>query len=78
MAPPWVEYGREMALGFIQSHRIKNPTLSKNWISRFLDWHPDLASRFTERLDKQQAYGSSPVILRDFFQKVDFGVHINK
>ena len=76
--PPWVEYVREMALRFIQSHGIKNPTLGKNWISRFLDRHPDLASRFTEMLDKQRAYARNPAILCDFFQKVDFGVHIKQ
>ena len=63
---PRVEYVHEMALGLIQSHGIKNPTLGKNWISPFLDRHPDLASRFTERLDKQRAYASNPAILHDF------------
>ena len=70
--PPRVEYVREMALGFIRSHGIRNPTLGKNWMSRFLDRHPDLASRFTDRLDKQRAFASNPVIIRDFFKKVGF------
>ena len=70
--PPRIEYVRHMALGFIRSHGIRNPTLGKNWITRFLDRHPDLASRFTNRLDKQRAYANNPEILLDFFKKVFF------
>lgn len=70
--PPRVEYVREMALGFIRSHGIRNPKLGKNWMTQFLDRHPDLASRFTDRLDKQRAFASNPAILRDSFKKVGF------
>ena len=63
---------QEMALGFMQSHGIQEATLGNKWITRLLDRHPLLASRFTDRLDKQCAYASNPEILRDFFKKVFF------
>lgn len=61
--PPRIEYVRHMALGFIQSHGMRNPKLGTHWISRFLNRHPDLASRFANRLDKQRAYANNPEIL---------------
>jgi len=70
--PPCTEYVRQMALGFIRSHGIRNPKIGRNWITRFLDRHPDLASRFTNRIDKQRAFADNPAILRDFFNKVLF------
>lgn len=68
--PPRLEYVREMALGFIRSHGIQKPILGGGWITQFLDRHPLLVSRFTNRLDKQHAYAENPEILRDFFKKV--------
>jgi hypothetical protein len=68
--PPRIEYVQHMALGFIRSHGICNPKLGGHWITRFLDRHPDLASRFTNRLDKQRAYANNPEVLLDFFKKV--------
>ena len=68
--PPQLEYVREMALGFIQSHGIQKPVLGWGWIMWFLDRHPLLVSRFMNRLDKQCAYAENPEILCDFFKKV--------
>ena len=59
-----------MALGFIRSHGIQKPILGGGWITQFLDRHPLLVSRFTNRLDKQHAYAENPEILWDFFKKV--------
>jgi hypothetical protein len=72
--PPKIDYVRHMALEFIRSHGNPSPKLGKNWITRYLDRHPDLASRFTNRLDKQRAFASNPLLLRDFFKKVT-GLH---
>ena len=42
----------------------KNPTqtnlIGKNWITRFLNRHPELALKFSGRIDRQRAYASSP------------------
>jgi hypothetical protein len=59
-----------MALDFLRSHEIATPTLGKNWITRFLSRHSDLASKFSSPLDKQQSFTSNPQILQDFFDKV--------
>jgi len=70
--PPKIDYVKQMALGFIKSHGIqrREPGLGKNWISRFLDHHPSLTSKFATRLDKQRSYASNPVVIRDSFNKV--------
>jgi hypothetical protein len=68
--PPHHQYVKDMALDFLQSHGIPTPVLGKNWLTRFLHRHPDLASKFSTRLDKQRSYASNPRILRDFFTKV--------
>ena len=68
--PPRIEYVRHMAIGFIRSHGIRNPKIGGHWITRFLDRHPDLASRFTNRLDKQRAFANNPEVLLDFFKQV--------
>ena len=73
--PPRMEYVREMALGFIRRHGIRNPTLGTNWKTQFLDSHPLLVSRFPNRLDKQRAYAGNPEILRDFFKKAFSPIH---
>ena len=44
--------------------------IGKNWISRFLDRHPILSTKFTSRIDCQRAYASNPHIINDHFTKV--------
>lgn len=56
-----------MALDFLKVHGIAQPSIGKNWITRFLLWHLDLASKFSNRLAKQLAFAGSPKILQDFF-----------
>lgn len=68
--PAKLDYVRQMVLGFIRSHGIRTPVLGHNWITHFLDRHPDLVSKFATRLDKQRSYASNSIILRDFFNKV--------
>ena len=70
--PPKLDYVKQMAVGFIKSHGIQReePKLGKNWITRFLDRHPSLTSKFATRLDKQRSYASNLVVIHDFFNKV--------
>jgi len=49
---------------------VKEKVLGKHWLSRFLSRNKELASKLSTRLDRQRAFASNPVILRDFFQKV--------
>ena len=48
-----------MVLVFIQSPGILNPKFGKNWMTWFLHWHSDLASWFTNRLDKEPAFATT-------------------
>lgn len=69
--PPQLAMVKSMAQGLL--HKRIGPggqSLGKNWLTRFLNRHSVLASRFGTRLDRQRALASSPDIIRDFFKKV--------
>lgn len=68
--PPHHQYVHNLARQFLQSHGITAPILGKNRITRFLSPHPELASKFCHRLDKQPSFVNNPIILKDFFIKV--------
>jgi hypothetical protein len=44
--------------------------LGKHWLTRFLNRHPALISKFSQRHDRQRANANDPAILKDFFRKV--------
>lgn len=52
------------------ARREKERILGKNWMSRFLRRHPELATKLGTRLDRQRARASDPVVLKDYFKKV--------
>ena len=54
----------------IVARRLKDRSLGKNWITRFLNRHPALATKLSTRLDRQRALASDPVVLKDYFNKV--------
>ena len=43
--------------------------LGKNWLSRFLDRHKDIASRYSSNLERQRAYANDPKTINDYFRK---------
>ena len=43
--------------------------MGKRWITRFLDRHPDISSRYSGNLDRQRAYASDPNKIKDYFRK---------
>ncbi len=49
---------------------VRQRQLGKHWITRFLNRNPALASKFSQRLDRQRANANDPAILKDFFCKV--------
>jgi len=61
--------GKRMA-EMIVAQRIKDRSLGKNWITRFLDWYPNLATKLSTRLDHQRALANDPVVFKDYFNKV--------
>lgn len=68
--PPRHQHVQDIALDFLQSHGITTPTLGKNWITRFLLRHPELACKFSYRLNKQRAFANNATILKDFFIEI--------
>ena len=46
------------------------PVLGKDWVSRFLKRHPDLALKLSTHLERQRAYANDPEILCDYFDKL--------
>ena len=71
------EWGHPARLAMVRSmaeaivaRRVNDRPLGKNWITRFLNRHPQLAVRLSTRLDRQRALASDPVVLKDYFSKV--------
>jgi hypothetical protein len=55
------------------------PTVGKNWTRNFIDRHDTLKSKFSRKYDYQRAKNEDPVIIRDWFQRVqqiiqEFGI----
>ena len=38
-------------------------TLGKNWITRFLDRHPQLAAKFSAQIDRQRVFAKYPLTI---------------
>ena len=52
----------------------KNPAqtnlIGKNWTTRFLNRHPELALKFVSHIDRQRAYVGNPYTIQTHFRKV--------
>jgi hypothetical protein len=59
---------KDFALSLLPPQRRRQ--LGKHWITRFLNRHPGITSKCSQRLVCQRANANDPVILRDFFRKV--------
>jgi hypothetical protein len=44
--------------------------IGKKWLGRFLDRHPQLASRFAGRIDNQRVVAGQPAGIRSFFNRL--------
>jgi len=67
--PAWLDLVKSMAQAIV-ARRLKDHSVGKNWITRFLNRHPALATKLSTRLDRQRALTSDPVVLKDYFNKV--------
>jgi hypothetical protein len=48
----------------------------KNWVSKILNRHPNLVSKFSQRLDRQGNFSEDITIMKDYFRKVlDYNLH---
>ena len=50
--------------------RARRRQLGNHWLTRFLNRNSAIVSMFSQRLDRQRANASDPVILKDYFYKV--------
>jgi hypothetical protein len=60
---------KEMAPYLVKKREIGR-RLRKHWLARFLQRNPELASKFSARLDKQRALISNKDLIRDYYKKV--------
>jgi hypothetical protein len=67
--PPKISVVKEMA-GHLAQTRATGHKLGRNWLSRFLERHPEVASRFADRLDRARNSAGHPSTIRDYFHKV--------
>lgn len=62
---------RSMAQASIVQRHEKDRQIGHHWLARFLKRHPELASHLSTRLDRQRALASDPVVIKDYFRKVN-------
>ena len=43
--------------------------LGKNWLSRLLDRHKDIALSYSSNLERQRAYANDPKPINEYFRK---------
>jgi hypothetical protein len=58
----------ESAVKVAKNKRPKG-LIGKRWITRFLDRHPELASRFAGRIDNQRVVAGQPASIKSFFDR---------
>jgi len=80
--PPWLDMVKEMArmlVGKKEEGLISmeggSIDLEKNWLSRFLERHKDIASRYSSNLERQRAYANDPKTINNYFRKYN-RIHI--
>ena len=44
--------------------------IGKNWVTRFLNRHPNLAVKFASRIDHQRAHAGDPHVINTYFTKL--------
>lgn len=60
---------KEMSAYLIKK-RNSGHKLGVHWLGRFLDRNPEIASRFSSRLERQRAFADNPIVLKDYFRLV--------
>ena len=49
---------------------IVHEKIGKNFITRFLNRHPELVTKFVSRIDRQRSFANNPLIIRQHFRKL--------
>ena len=52
------------------SARLVYDHIGQNWITQFLDRHPELAARYARRIDRQRVHANNPLSIKDHFRKL--------
>ena len=67
---------KTVAISFLPSHWQQR--LGKHWMTRFLNCHSAISTKFNQHLDRQRANANDPAILNNFFHKVyHFSMYID-
>jgi len=48
----------------------KEATIGENWVSRFIQRHPELKSKYTRRYDYQRVKCEDPELIKGWFNRV--------
>jgi hypothetical protein len=69
--PPRLSAVHRMAASLVAKHASHLP-LGRNWLTRFLNRNPELAGRFSNRLERERAFANNPATssLKDYFVKL--------
>ena len=65
--PPRIEHVKEAV---ILLKGDWDEEVGKNWITRFLNRHSDLVSKFSTQFDKKRLKANDPELLHDHFRKI--------
>lgn len=68
--PPRIEHVREAVIILREVPENLDQVVGKNWITRFLNRHPDLVAKFSSAFDKKRIKASDPKVLIDHFRRL--------
>lgn len=68
--PPRTEHVREAVLLLHTGEQNLDSKVGKNWITRFLNRHPELVAKFSAAFDKKRIKASNPKIIMNHFQQL--------
>ncbi|KJZ73072.1 hypothetical protein HIM_07456 [Hirsutella minnesotensis 3608] len=67
--PPTLPFVRRMA-DLLLRERVPDASVGKHWVSRFVDRHDVVVSKFLRKYDCQRAQCEDPVLLKAWFERV--------
>lgn len=70
--PPMVQHLHEIVLAILcnRPSGISDPKVGRHWISRFLNRHPDIAYRYSSRIENERAAAGKPGTRNSFFNRL--------
>ena len=68
--PPRVSHVKEAIILLKGGTKGYNEEIGRNYLTRFLDWHPDLVAKLSSSFDKQRMKASASETIRTHFSRV--------